>query len=409
MSDLVTFDVTNPLFKSNPHDFYTRLRESGPAHQVHLPGYGDIWLVTGYADARAALADPSLSKAPANVPERLRSAMAEAGGQDNFQLMAHMLNSDPPDHTRLRKLVVRAFTARRVRELRPRIQEITDALLDEVAAKGSADLIDDLAFPLPITVICELLGVPTADRDDFRRWTSILVSEDEELLPQLQDSFEQLSAYMTDLVKRKHTEPDDGLLSALVSVAEGGDSLDDDEVVWMAFLLLVAGHETTVNLIGNGMLALLNNPEQLAALRADESLLPAAVEEMLRYDGPVETATWRFTTGPVKVGDVEIPADQSLLVVLASANRDPSRFAGPGSFDISREDNQHVAFGHGIHYCLGAPLARLEGQSASGSVLRRLPEVRLAVDGGELEWRLGVVMRGLQNLPVRFTPGGRER
>ncbi|MEV7719606.1 cytochrome P450 [Streptomyces sp. NPDC088184] len=408
MNDRLTFDVTNPLFKANPHDFYTRLRESGPAHLVHLPGYGDIWLVTGYADARAALADPDLSKAPANVPASLQRSMMEAGGQDNFQLMAHMLNSDPPDHTRLRKLVVRAFTARRVRELRPRIQEITDALLDEVVEKGSADLIDALAFPLPITVICELLGVPVADRDDFRRWTSILVSEDEELLPQLQDSFEQLNAYMTDLVRRKHTEPDDGLLSALVAVAEDGDSLSDDEVVWMAFLLLVAGHETTVNLIGNGALALMSNPDQLAKLRADESLLPAAVEEVLRYDGPVETATWRFTTSPVKIGDVVIPAGQSLLVVLASANRDPSRFADPGGFDISREDNQHVAFGHGIHYCLGAPLARLEGQIAIGSLLRRLPDMELDVAGEDLAWRLGVVMRGLQNLPVRFTPGSRN-
>ncbi|MEU3355407.1 cytochrome P450 [Streptomyces sp. NPDC037389] len=405
MPDLVTFDVTNPLFKADPHEFYARLRESGPAHRVYLPGYGDVWLITTYADARAVLADPRLSKDPVNVPEALRKAMVEAGGQDNFQLMAHMLNSDPPDHTRLRKLVVRAFTARRVRELRPRIQEITDALLDEVVAKGSADLIDDLAFPLPITVICELLGVPTADQEDFRRWTSILVSEDEELLPQLQDAFDQLNAYMTDLVGRKHTEQDDGLLSALVSVAEDGDSLTDAEVVWMAFLLLVAGHETTVNLIGNGLLALLRHPGQLAALRADESLLPAAVEEMLRYDGPVETATWRFTTGPVKVGDVVIPSDESLLVVLASADRDPGRFPAPDTFDIGRADNQHVAFGHGIHYCLGAPLARLEGQVAIGSVLRRLPDLALAVEDGDLEWRLGVVMRGLRNLPVRFTPG----
>ncbi|GAA2674254.1 cytochrome P450 [Streptomyces lunalinharesii] len=409
MSDLVSFDVTNPLFKANPHDFYTGLRESGPAHLVHLPGYGDVWLVTGYAEARAALADPNLSKDPANVPASLQNAMVEAGERDGFQLMAHMLNSDPPDHTRLRKLVVRTFTARRVRELRPRIQEITDALLDEVVAKGSADLMDDLAFPLPITVICELLGVPAEDRDDFRRWTSILVSEDEALRPQLQDTFAQLNAYLTDLVRHKHVAPDDGLLSALVSVAEDGDSLDDDEVVWMAFLLLVAGHETTENLIGNGMLALLSNPEQLAALRADESLLPSAVEEMLRFEGPVETTTWRFTTGPVEIGAVTIPADQTVVVVLASANRDPSRFADPGRFDISREDNQHVAFGHGIHYCLGAPLARLEGQIAIASVLRRLPDVQLAVDEGDLAWRLGIVMRGLHHLPVRFTPGEQQR
>ncbi|MFB6556985.1 cytochrome P450, partial [Streptomyces sp. NPDC056405] len=270
-----------------------------------------------------------------------------------------------------------------------------------------ADLMDDLAFPLPITVICELLGVPAEDRDDFRRWTSILVSEDEALRPQLQDTFAQLNAYLTALVRHKHAAPDDGLLSALVSVAEDGDSLDDDEVVWMAFLLLVAGHETTENLIGNGMLALLSNPEQLAALRADASLLPTAVEEMLRYEGPVETTTWRFTTRPVEIGGVTIPADQTVVVVLASANRDPSRFADPGRFDISREDNQHVAFGHGIHYCLGAPLARLEGQTALATLLTRLPDFRLAVEPDDLRWRGGLIMRGLRTLPVEFEPGSR--
>ncbi len=403
MDQRLRFEMFDPHFRANPFDFYGALRETGGVHRVYFPAFSDVWLVTRYADARAVLTDPRLSKEPANVSASLREAIVAGEGEDNLPLMSSMLNSDPPDHTRLRRLVVKAFTPRRVQELRPRVQEIADELLDRVAGTGRADLIDDFAFPLPITVICELLGIPVADRDAFREWSTLLTSADEDERPLVEPAFANLHGYLSDFVGRMRREPDAGLISALVSAADGVDGLDDEEVVTMALLLLVAGHETTVNLVGNGVIALLTHPDQLAALRADESLLAPAIEEFIRYNGPVETATWRYTMEPVVVGGVEIPAGEPVLVVLASANRDPERFAGADRLDIKRGDNPHVGFGHGIHHCLGAPLARLEGQVAISTLLRRFPDLALTVSPGDLQWRPGIIMRGVRHLPVSFS------
>jgi len=395
-------------YYQNPHAYFARLREEGPAMPVVLP-YGDrVWLVTRYADVRAALADPRLHKdwagkltAPAWAPDEMTAYLA-----------VHMLNSDPPSHTRLRKLVSKAFTVRRVAGLRPRVEEITASLLDALEARirageDTVDLIEAFAFPLPVTVICELLGVPTQDRDQFRRWSNAIVSNQRE-----PGSFRAASAamyhYFTELVAAKRAQPADDMVSALIEArgaserGDSGDSLDERELIAMLFLLLVAGHETTTNLIASGTLALLTNPVELHRLRADPSLLPGAVEELLRYVNPLNHATERFTLEPVEIGGVTIPAREWVLLATSSANRDPGRFGDPDRLDVARDAGGHVAFGHGIHYCLGAPLARLEGEIAFGALLARFPHLSLAADASSLRWRPSSLIHGLEALPVRL-------
>jgi cytochrome P450 len=385
-------------FFQDPHPAYRLLRAEGPVRPA-IPERGlRIWLVTRYAEARALLADPRLSKDSARMLELFPPGTA---GAHLSSLSAHMLNADPPDHTRLRKLVNKAFTARAVSRLRPQIEQITERLLDDIAAAGTVDLVESFAFPLPITVICELLGVPEADRDKFRDWTKPFVAAAS--AEELNTAHEELDAYLTGLAAAKRAEPTEDLLSDLVHVSEEGDRLSSAEVVSMAFLLLVAGHETTVNLIANSVLALLTAPDQLAALRADPSLLPGAVEEFLRFEGPINIATTRFTTEPIQVGEVEIPANEFVMVSLLSANRDGDRFGEPDRLDITRPTGGHLAFGHGIHYCLGAPLARLEAQIALGRLLDRFPALRLDGEPAALRWRISTLIRGPRTLPVRVS------
>jgi cytochrome P450 len=367
-------------------------------HQLVLPSGTPVWLVTRYEEARQALNDPRLSK-----DETLRSQVATLSFPSHVEarMNHHMLNADPPDHTRLRRLVSAAFTARRVDALRPRIQEITDQLLDELAPADEVDLLDAFAFPLPIQVICELIGVPMDDRDDFRRWSNAILTSPQSSQEAITSAVAMIE-YIGALLERKRAEPADDLLTALIEVQDGGDRLTEGELSSMVFLLLVAGHETTVNLIGNGVHALLTHPDQLARLRAEPALLPRAIEEFLRYESPVETATFRITTEPVEFAGVTVPANQVLLVSLLAANRDGDRFPDADRLDIGRDGSQHVAFGHGIHYCLGAPLARLEGQIAIGSLLARFDHLELAIPAESLNWRPGVLMRGLNSLPVRL-------
>jgi cytochrome P450 len=314
-----------------------------------------------------------------------------------------MLNSDPPDHTRLRRLVATAFTMRRVELMRPRIVEITDELLAGLAGREQVDLVDDFAFPLPVTVICELLGVPYADREDFRTWSTVLLSAGE--IDAVVAAGKNMAAYLHELIAAKRADPVDDMLSALIQARDDGDRLDEAELVSMAFLLLVAGHETTVNLIANGTLALLQHPDQRAALRADPALLPGAIEEFLRYDGPISHATIRYTTEPVEIGGVTIPGGEFVVIALGSANRDDDRFADADRLDVTRPAGGHLAFGHGIHFCVGAPLARLEGQIAIGRLFDRFPDLALAVDANELRWRHSTLLRGLESLPVRLQGG----
>jgi cytochrome P450 len=402
-------------FATDPYPAYAWLREHSPVHRTRLPSGVEAWLVTRYADARQALADQRLSKNPAHHAEPAH-AKGKTGipGERKAELMTHLLNIDPPDHTRLRRLVSKAFTPRRVAEFAPRVQELTDRLIDDIfekqhsAEKGEADLIHEFAFPLPIYAICDMLGVPPEDQDDFRDWAGMMIRHGGGPRGGVARSVKKMRGYLAELIHRKREEPGDDLISGLIKASDHGEHLTENEAAAMAFILLFAGFETTVNLIGNGVYALLRHPEQRERLQAslasgDSGLLATGVEELLRYDGPVELATWRFATEPLTVGGQRIAAGDPVLVVLAAADRDPARFDAPDTLDLSRTDNQHLGYGHGIHYCLGAPLARLEGQTALATLLRRMPDLRLAGDPADLRWRGGLIMRGLRTLPVEFT------
>lgn len=391
-------------FEQNPHVLYDLLRVEAPVREVIAPGGLKVWLVTRYDDARSALTDPRLSK---NVAVGQKVIERNTIGDTTSmvfatELSAHMLNTDPPDHTRLRKLVNKVFTARAVERLRSRVEEITTELLDAMEHQDQVDLMRAFAYPLPISVICELLGVPLIDRDRFHGWVAAQLSGD---LERIQEAAPALLGYLHELVDGKRTNPGEDLLTGLVNASDDGDKLNAQELVSMAFLLLVAGHETTVNLIGNGLFALLRHPDQFDALLADRSLLPGAIEEFLRYEGPVNTASLRHTTEPVELSGVVIPKDELVVVALAAANRDDAQFPDGGQLDVTRASGGNLAFGHGIHYCVGAPLARLEAEIAFSRLFDRFPQIKLDSDPATLRWRAGTVLRGLETLPVRLGTG----
>jgi cytochrome P450 len=394
-------------FLQDPMAVYDRLRASGPVHRAVMPSGMTVWLVTDYEQARQAMADPALSKDNKGAAEifRRHTPKDDARGEFNADLSAHMLNSDPPDHTRLRNLVNRAFTTGAVRRIQPRVEQLTGDLLDAMQRKveqgaEEVDLLADFAFPLPITVICELLGVPVDDRDDFREWSNAVVSGANRRREHLEAAANALAAYIAALIDNKRQNPAEDMLSELISASEDGDRLDETELISMVFLLLIAGHETTVNLIGNGVLALLRNPDQLELLRNDPSLITNAIEEFLRYQGPLNVATFRYTAKPCTIGEVTVPKGEFVLVSLLAANRDPERYADPDQLDVTRSARGHMAFGHGIHFCVGAPLARLEGQIAVRELLARLPAIGLSAEPETLRWRESTLMRGLETLPV---------
>ncbi|HEV3382021.1 MAG TPA: cytochrome P450 [Trebonia sp.] len=399
LADLPALELSEANFIQDPYSLYARLRETQPACRVLTPNKIAVWLVTRYDDVRELLANPSLHK-----DMRVTGPLFErhtAGGirRQDFggELVTHMLNSDPPDHARLRRLVGKAFTARRIALMRPRIEAIADGLLESRRSGERVDLIESFAYPMAITVICELLGVPAEDRAEFRQWSGTLVSS---VKPELAKAASgAMAEYLTRLLAAKRDDPHDDLLTALIQASDDEDKLSESELISMAYLLLVAGHETTVNLIANGTLALISQPDQLSALVADPGLLPGAIEEFLRYEGSLNLATFRYTTEPVRVGEITIPADEFVLLALASANHDPRRFPDGDRLEITRNAAGHVAFGHGIHHCLGAPLARLEGEIAFTGLLRRFPSPRLAEDWVP-RWRASLFMRSLTELPV---------
>ena len=387
-------DPFAPEHRADPHPVWRRLRSEDP---VHASPRG--WLVTRYRDATAVLRDHRFSASPTH--RRGGDLVPTGPRQPGTRLLVFL---DPPDHTRLRGLVNKAFTPQVVRGLRPRVEALVGELLDQVEPRGRMELLGDLAYPLPVAVICELLGVPAADRRQFRAWSAaaarLLDGElPEDALAQGVEAVAGFVAYFGELLGDRRRHPAGDLLSALVAAEEAGDRLTLEELQATVVLLFVAGHETTVNLIGNGVLALLRHPDQLRRLRADPGLGRLAVEELLRFDGPV-TVTARFATVASEVGGQPIAAGEEVVVSLAAANRDPEVFAEPDRLDLGRADNHHLAFSAGMHYCLGASLARLEGEVALRALLGRLPRLRLA--GPEPRWRDHLVLRGLDSLELAF-------
>jgi len=385
------------------HNAFAELAASGPVQRVTLFTGVPAWVVTGYAEARELLTHPDVVRAE---PGAARAASyRDAVPADIAAAMdQHMLNMNPPDHTRLRRLVTAAFTRRRIDALEPRIQQITDELLDGLATAGAdgrpVDLVSGFGYPLPITVITELLGVPERRREDFRRWSAVLVNASVHPPEIFADAATAMVGYLRESIADKRAAPAADLLSDLIGVRDGGDRLTEDELSSMALLLLVAGHETTVNLICGGMHALLTHPDQLQLLAAEPERLPAAVEELLRYDGPVQVTLPAVTAAPVRIGAVTIPAGEVVLPAVLAANRDPGRFEEPDRLDITRPAVTHLAFDHGLHHCLGAPLARLEGRIALGALIARFPRLRLAAPATEPHRSPSLLMNGLIELPV---------
>jgi cytochrome P450 len=394
----VLFNPFLPEFHADPYPFYRRLREQDPVHRTPM----GFWVLTRYDDCVAVLRDPRFGR-----EEFQQMLSAVYGGEDSDRLPRSMLFRDPPDHTRLRALVSKAFTPRTIEQMRGHIQEIVDRLLDRVAGQGGMDVIEDLAYPLPVTVICEMLGVPVDDHASIRGWSAdiarsldaIGLPSDQSIVDRGRVARRALADYFRALVPVRRARPRADLLSGLLAAEEQGDKLSEPEVIAMCLLLFIAGHETTVNLIGNGVLALLRHPDQLARLQAEPALVGNAVEELLRYDSPVQR-TARITTTDVEIAGHPIAKGTMVVTALGAANRDPAEFPDPDRLDVTRRDVRHISFGYGIHFCLGAPLARVEGQIALGTLLRRAPALALAEPTPE--WRESSVLRGLKRLRVTW-------
>ena len=404
MTDAVEFNPFDPEFRVDPYPFYHRLRAADPVHWSDIAGR---WVLTRHTDCVAVLRDAMRFSADPYTWEAFEEFIQTQGGGDGPLLRMQtnwMLMKDPPDHTRLRTIVTKAFTPRVAEGMRPRIQAIVDGLLDKVRAAGTADLIADFAYPLPTMVICEMLGVPVEDQEQFKVWTRDLArSLDPIITPEIIDAANQATVafyeYFRRLIAKRRQNLQSDLLSGLIAAEEQGDRLNEEELVATAILLLGAGHETTMNLIGNGMHALLRHSDEFARLKADPAIVPSAIEEFLRYDGSVQM-TARNALVDVEIGDKVIPKGAQVIILLGAANRDPEVFPEPDRLDSTRKDNKHIVFSYGIHHCLGAPLARVEAQVAFTTLLRRMPNLRLATEN--LQWRDTVTLRGLKSLPIAF-------
>ena len=396
--DLPMFNPFDPLTHADPYPAYRRLREEDPVHQP-FPG---VWILTRYRDCAALLRDERASsdRRKSELYELFIRSLPEP--PDPEALVPSMLFLDPPDHDRLRGLVHKAFTPRRVEALRARIEELVGVLLDDARERGQMDVVADLAYPLPITVISDMLAVPEADRASMREWSLDLIHTLDPIVPpetlaRAQRAGAGFRAYLHELIDERRTRPGDDLLSALIEAEERGEQLTEAELVSTTVLLLVAGHETTSGLIGNGTLALLRHPDQLARLREDPTLVRSAVEELLRYESPVQL-TGRLMLEDAEIGGTRIAAGEDVVALVGAANRDPEQFQDPDRLDVGRNENRHMAFGGGIHYCLGAHLARLEGGVAIRELARRFPSMELAA--GEVRWRDTITLRALHSLPI---------
>jgi len=402
------YELYSQEFRRQSHEIYASMRREDPVfQQPGITGAVPIWFVTRYAEVEQVLLgdqlfvrDPLLAVAPEKAAEFMNVGDPRVNAMVNY----HMLNKDGEDHRRLRALVSKAFTPRVIQALRPRIEQIAEQLLDQVQASGRMELVDDYAYPLPITVIAELLGIPEGDRMRFRAWSNAVVAP--ALTPDEQEEsmrlLLELVAYMQGLVAARRSQPGEDLLSGLIHAEEQGDRLDESELFSMLSLLIVAGHETTVTFIGNAVLALLQNPEQLEELRQNPEILPGALEELLRYDSPVARALTRWVAQDTELAGQQLKRGDLIIVIPASANRDEARFKNPADLDLLRQSNPHLAFGKGVHYCLGAPLARLEGEIALQTLLRRFPRLRLDIPPADLQWRVVPMFHSLERLPLRW-------
>ncbi|MDQ0243628.1 pimeloyl-[acyl-carrier protein] synthase [Bacillus fengqiuensis] len=395
--DTKPFTPLSPDFLTNPYPFYHHLRSKDPIQWVSsIKEKG--WFVTGYKEASTVLKD-SRFKTRIPLPQNSKAYEQLTSVQKNM-----MLFKNPPDHNRLRSLVSKAFTPRVIGDLRPYIEETVNQLLDNVQDTGRMDIISDLAFPLPGTIIAGILGVPIDDRQQFKEWSTILIrtidlTRTEKVLHSGSDVALKLTDYFRNLIKQRMQHPQNDLISTLIKEEEQGSKLNEDELLATCILLLIAGHETTVNLIGNGVLSLLKHPEQLKKLKEDPSLIHSAVEELLRYESPTQM-TARFAAEDIEIGGKFIRKGHQVYILLGAANRDPEHFSNPDQLDITRTPNQHLAFGAGAHFCLGASLARLEAQIAINALLQRIPNLQLEAD--ILEWRRLVGFRALKSLPVSY-------
>jgi len=403
---LTTWGGWEPAIRDDPFGHFAEARARCPVQRMRLADGHPAWVVLGHDAARQALSDPRISKDMLAALEDNGDVVAE--GLPGPEFSRHMLNVDPPDHTRLRRLVSRAFVPARVAALEPAVRDIANGLLDDLEEAGSGatvDLVHGYAHPLPFRVIGELLGIPPADRPDLHAWFQVLLTGWAGAPPaEAVEASGKIVSYLRELVDTKRRSPAEDLVSVLLAVGE--DVLTTQEVLSSLFQLVVAGHDTTASLISNGVVALLDHPGQMQALLADLGQLPAAIDELIRFTAPVPHATFRVTAEPATIGGVGIPAHEQVLVCLSSANRDPGRFPAPDTLDIGRNNASHLGFGHGPHYCLGAPLARLEARVAFETLLGRHPNLRLAVDRDVLAWAHGdgLVLRGLVSLPVILGP-----
>lgn len=403
-SPALRFPIFDSRTRANPQAVYHAMRQETPIYRAIGPHSGNvIWFFTDYEDVQAILKDNRFVKDGYNrLPEPFRTRFYGDNRDPVFAAInRHMLELDPPDHTRIRSLVHKAFTPRTIQALQPRIVEITHSLLDAMAAEPTCDLISSFAYVLPITVIAEMLGVGAENREKFREWTRLVVIQSPSYEASQMAAMEFIQ-FINEQIDERQRAPKDDILSELVYAEEAGDKLDRVELLSMVFLLLVAGHETTVNLIANGTLALMQHPDQMQKLQANPQLIHSAVEEMLRYNGPVETPTLRFVVEPTVYKGHRFETGDILLPSLLAANRDPKVFPDPDTFDITRSPNPHVAFGFGIHYCLGAPLARMEATIALEALVKRYPNIRLNVPEQDLVWNDSLLIHGMQSLPVRL-------
>jgi len=395
-------------FMQRPYEILEKFRKAGRVHHVMFPHGADVWLVTRYDDVRQLLSDPRVSKDGRRMNEMfarhtgtyVEDEKPDVGFDD--ELSYHMLNSDPPYHTRLRGLVSKAFTLRRMEAFRPRIAQLVEEMLDALAGRDEVDLVGEYAQPLPIIIICDVLGIPFEDREMFQRWAVQLVGAGQP--PEVvEQASKNVYEYGKQVIGIKRAHPEDDMMSALARVMEG-DRLTDIELTAMIFLFTVAGHITSQHTLSNGVLSLLTHPAEMAKLRTDTSLIPAAIDELMRYDGPVGVATFRFTAEEVTVGDTVIPAGEILALSMLSAHRDETKFPDPNRLDVTRRPTGVLAFGHGVHFCIGQPLAKIQTELALRRLLERFPHLRLIVDPATLKWESSALLRGVINLPVSVNP-----